>query len=486
MQLNDPTLLQTDAFIDGGWSAAASGDRFPVQDPATGETLAEVADCAGAEAERAVAAAAAAFAEFRKTTAKERARLLRKWFDLIMANRDDLAMILTREQGKPLAEAKGEVVSGANQVEWAAEEARRAYGDVVPGHLPGHAIHVTKEPVGVVAAVTPWNFPFSMITRKCAPALSVGCTIVLKPAQDTPLCALALAVLAERAGFPRGVINVLPCLNPAPVGDVLTTHPDVRKLSFTGSTPVGKALAAAAAGTMKKVSMELGGNAPFLIFDDAHVDAAVSGALGAKYRNAGQTCISANRYYVQDGIYDAFVEKFTAAVRQIRVNRGTEKEVDQGPLINVKALEKVDRLVADARAKGAEIAVGGTPHDLGLSFYSPTVVLGAKPDMAFAQEEIFGPVAPIYRFGDEAEGLALANSSRFGLASYFYSRDIGRIERVASGLEFGMVGINSTMIATEVAPFGGVKESGLGREGGYQGTEEFLETKLRSLGGLDD
>ncbi|MBF0130286.1 MAG: succinate-semialdehyde dehydrogenase [Alphaproteobacteria bacterium] len=484
MQLKDRTLLRSEGYIGGVWTTADSGRRFAVSDPASGEILADVADMGAAEARRAVEAAHAAWPAWRALTAKERGRLLRAWFELILAAADDLAALMTAEQGKPLAEARGEIVYGASFVEWYAEEAKRVYGDIIPEHAPGRRILVSKEPVGVVAAITPWNFPSAMITRKCAPALAAGCTVVVKPAEDTPLSALALAELAQRAGFPPGVFNVVPTLDPTGVGGELTANPLVRKLSFTGSTEVGKLLMRQCADTVKKISLELGGNAPFIVFDDADLDAAVAGAMASKYRNAGQTCVCANRLLVQDGVYDAFAERLVRAVAGLKVGSGADAGVTQGPLINAAGLEKVESLLADAVAQGARVMTGGRRHPLGGTFFEPTVVCGVTPSMRLANEEIFGPVAPLYRFGDEAEAIRMANDTRAGLAAYFYARDVGRVWRVAGALEYGIVGINEGIISTEVAPFGGMKESGIGREGSRYGIEEFLEIKYLCMGGL--
>ncbi len=484
MQLKDRTLLRSEGYIGGVWTTADSGRHFAVSDPASGEILADVADMGTAEARRAVEAAHAAWPAWRALTAKERGRLLRAWFELILAAADDLAALMTAEQGKPLAEARGEIVYGASFVEWYAEEAKRVYGDIIPEHAPGRRILVSKEPVGVVAAITPWNFPSAMITRKCAPALAAGCTVVVKPAEDTPLSALALAELAQRAGFPPGVFNVVPTLDPTGVGGELTANPLVRKLSFTGSTEVGKLLMRQCADTVKKISLELGGNAPFIVFDDADLDAAVAGAMASKYRNAGQTCVCANRLLVQDGVYDAFAERLVRAVAGLKVGSGADAGVTQGPLINAAGLEKVESLLADAVAQGARVMTGGRRHPLGGTFFEPTVVCGVTPSMRLANEEIFGPVAPLYRFGDEAEAIRMANDTRAGLAAYFYARDVGRVWRVAGALEYGIVGINEGIISTEVAPFGGMKESGIGREGSRYGIEEFLEIKYLCMGGL--
>jgi succinate-semialdehyde dehydrogenase/glutarate-semialdehyde dehydrogenase len=484
LKLKDETLLRADAYIDGAWTGAASGARFDVTDKATGEVLAQVADCDAADAARAIEAANAAWPAWRAKTAKERAALMRKWFDLIMANQEDLACLMTAEQGKPLAETRGEVAYGANFIEWFAEEGKRIYGDVIPSFAQGKRILVFKEPIGVVAAVTPWNFPNAMIARKCAPALAAGCTFLIKPPSETPLSATALAELAHRAGIPKGVFNVVTSDKAAEIGKVLTTHPMVRKFSFTGSTEVGKILMAQCASTIKKVSLELGGNAPFIVFDDADLDAAVDGAMLSKYRNMGQTCVCANRLLVQDGVYDAFAKKLAARVAQLKVGNGMDDGVMQGPLINAEAVEKVERLLGEATAKGAKVIEGGRRHKLGGTWFEPTVVTGVTEGMEIAREEIFGPVATLFRFKDEAEAIRIANATEYGLAAYFYTRDVGRVMRVAEALEYGIVGINEGIISTEVAPFGGVKESGIGREGSKYGIEDFLEIKYVLLGGL--
>ena len=481
-KLQDSSLLKTDAYVDGAWTGADSGDRFKVTNPATGELLAEVADLGGAETRRAIAAAHRAMAEWKTKTAKERAGLMRKWYALIMDAQEDLAQLMTAEQGKPLAESRGEVAYGASFIEWFAEEGKRAYGDVIPTHKQGSRILVFKEPIGVVGAVTPWNFPNAMITRKCAPALAAGCSVVIKPAEDTPLSALALAELAQRAGIPAGVFNVVPTSKPAAVGDELTGNPLVRKFSFTGSTETGKLLMRQCASTVKKVSLELGGNAPFIVFDDADLDAAVDGAMMSKYRNMGQTCVCANRILVQDGVYDAFEKKLAERVAALKVGNGADDGVTQGPLINEAAVEKVERLLKDATAKGARIATGG--HRMTGTFFEPTIVTGVTTEMDFAREEIFGPVATLFRFKSEDEAIAMANDTQYGLAAYFYARDVGRIFRVSEGLEYGIIGANEGIISTEVAPFGGVKESGIGREGSKYGLEDFLEIKYVALGGL--
>jgi succinate-semialdehyde dehydrogenase/glutarate-semialdehyde dehydrogenase len=443
-----------------------------------------VPECSETETRRAIEAAARAFPEWRSKTAKERSAILRNWFELIVEHTEDLAQLMTAEQGKPLAEARGEITYGASFVEWFAEEAKRVYGDVIPAPLNDRRYIVIRQPVGVVAAITPWNFPVAMITRKCAPALAAGCPVVIKPSELTPLCALALAELAQRAGFPPGVINVITTMDSAAVGRELTSSPLVRKLSFTGSTEVGKLLLRDAAGTVKKVSLELGGNAPFIVFDDADLDAAVSGAMASKYRNSGQTCVCANRLLVQEAVYDAFADKLAQAVEGLRVGEGTTEGVSQGPLINEEAVEKVEGHIRDALEKGARLVTGGQRHALGGTFFEPTILADVTPEMRVACEETFGPVAPLFRFSTEEEAIALANDTDSGLAAYFYSRDIGRIWRVAEALEYGMVGINEGIISTEVAPFGGVKESGLGREGSKYGIEEFTELKYLCMGGL--
>ena len=484
MQLGDSRLLRQQAYIDGAWTDAADGSRFEVRNPADGSVLASVPDMGAAETRRAIEAAAAALPAWRARTAKERAAVLRKWFELIMAHQEDLAVLMTSEQGKPLAEARGEVAYGASFIEWFAEEGKRVYGDVIPAHGADKRILVLKEPIGVVAAITPWNFPIAMITRKAGPALAAGCTMVIKPAEDTPLCALALAELAERAGLPKGVLNIVTTMKAAEVGGELTANPIVRKVSFTGSTEVGKLLMAQCAGTVKKVALELGGNAPFIVFDDADLDAAVAGAMASKYRNAGQTCVCANRLLVQDGIYDAFAAKLAEAVARLKVGPGLSGDVQQGPLINADAVAKVEELLADAVGKGAQIACGGKRHALGGTFFEPTIVTGVTPQMRVAREEIFGPVAPLFRFHTEEEAIRMANDTEFGLAAYFYARDIARVWRVAEGLEYGIVGINEGLISTEVAPFGGVKASGIGREGSKYGIDDFVEIKYLCMGGI--
>ena len=478
--LNDPTLLKTDALIDGQWVKGES--RFAVHDPATGAKLAEVANLGVNEAEQAIAAASAAWAGWRTKTAKERSILLRKWYDLLMANQEDLGRIMTAEQGKPFPEAKGEVAYGASFVEWFAEEAKRVNGETLPQFDNNRRLMVIRQPIGVCAAITPWNFPLAMITRKVAPALAAGCPVVIKPAELTPLTALAAAELAIRAGIPAGVLNMLTADGPnsIAIGKVLCASDVVRHISFTGSTEVGRILMAQSAPTVKKLSLELGGNAPFLVFDDADVDSAVEGALASKYRNAGQTCVCANRIYVQQGVYDAFVEKFAAKVQGMKVGNGFEEGVVQGPLIEDAAVEKVQRHVQDAVSKGARIVTGG--QKLQGQFFQPTVVADATADMLCAKEETFGPLAPIFKFKTEQEAVAAANNTEFGLASYFYSRDVGRIFRVSEALEYGMVGINVGIIATEHVPFGGVKQSGLGREGSHHGMDEYVEIKYLCIG----
>ncbi len=479
--LNDPTLLKEDCYIDGAWVSAS--ERMAVHDPATGEEIAAVPVLDADAVSAAIDAAEAAQKAWAAKTAKERSRILRWWYELIIEHADDLALIMTREQGKPLAEARGEVTYGAAFVEWAAEEAKRLYGEIIPSPFPDARIMVLRQPVGVVAAITPWNFPNAMITRKAGPALAAGCTIVIKPAAETPLSALALAELADRAGIPKGVFNVVTG-RAEEIGRIFTGSEKVRMLTFTGSTEVGKLLMQQCAGTVKKVGLELGGNAPFIVFDDADLDAAADGALASKYRNAGQTCVCANRILVQDSVYDAFAEKLAERVRRLKVGVGTEEGVTTGPLINEAALKKVEELVADATAKGARVLTGGKRHALGGTFYEPTILCDVSSEMRVTNEEIFGPVAPLYRFSTEEEAIRLANDTRYGLAAYFYARDLGRIWRVSEGLEYGIVGVNKGIISTEVAPFGGVKESGLGREGSRHGVEEFTELKYVLVGGV--
>lgn len=484
MKLADTKLFRQQAYIAGQWSDADGGDTIAVNNPATDETLGTVPKMGAVETRRAIDAAAAAYPEWRAKTGKERAGILRRWFELMMENQDDLGVLMTAEQGKPLAEAKGEVAYAASFIEWFGEEAKRVYGDTIPSHAADKRIVVLKEPIGVTAAITPWNFPAAMITRKAGAALAAGCPMVIKPASQTPFSALALAELGERAGIPAGVLSVLTG-SAAEIGGEMTGNPTVRKLSFTGSTEIGKKLMAQSAGTMKKLSLELGGNAPFIVFDDADLDAAVEGAIASKYRNTGQTCVCANRLLVQDVVYDAFAEKLGEAVAKLRVGNGLEGETEQGPLIDMAAVEKVEEHVADALGKGARLVMGGARHALGGTFYEPTVLADVTPAMLVSKEETFGPLAPLYRFKTDDEALAMANDTEFGLASYFYSRDIGRIWRVSEGLEYGIVGINTGLISTEVAPFGGIKESGLGREGSKYGIEDYLEIKYLCVGGID-
>ena len=481
--LRDPTLFRERCYVDGAWAAADSGATVTVTNPATGQALGTVPRMGRAETARAIAAADKALPAWRAKTGKERAAILRKWADLMMANQEDLGLLMTCEQGKPLAESKGEIAYAAGFIEWFGEEAKRVYGDTIPGHQADKRIVVIKQPIGVTAAITPWNFPAAMITRKAGPALAAGCTMVVKPASQTPFSALALAELAERAGVPKGVFSVVTGAA-GEIGGEMTANPIVKKLSFTGSTEIGKQLMAQCAGTIKKVSLELGGNAPFIVFDDADLDAAVEGAIASKYRNTGQTCVCANRLLVQDGVYDAFAEKLAAAVKKLKVGNGVEPGVTQGPLIDMKAVAKVEEHIADAVKKGARVVTGGKRHALGGSFFEPTIIADVNPQMLVAREETFGPVAPLFRFKTDAEGIALANDTEFGLASYFFARDIGRIWRAAEGIESGMVGINTGLISTEVAPFGGVKESGLGREGSKYGIDEYLEIKYLCFGGI--
>jgi succinate-semialdehyde dehydrogenase/glutarate-semialdehyde dehydrogenase len=483
LPLKDPKLFRELSYLDGAWMGADSKKTFAVHNPASGELLGSVPELGAAETRRAIEAAEKALPAWRAKTAKERAAILRKWNDLILASQDDLALILTSEQGKPLAEAKGEIQIGAAYIEWFAEEAKRIYGDTIPTPWGDRRIVVIKQPVGVCAAITPWNFPHSMITRKVAPALAAGCTVVLKPAEQTPYSALALAELAERAGFPKGVLNILTGDAPA-IGGELCANPSVRKVSFTGSTEVGRLLMKQSAPTVKKISLELGGNAPFIVFDDADLDAAVEGAMVSKYRNTGQTCVCANRLFVQDGVYDRFAEKLAQKVRELKVGAGTEGGVNQGPLIDGPALAKVEEHVADALAGGAKALTGAKRHALGRTYNEPTVLTGVKPTMKIFREETFGPVAPLFRFKTDEEVIELANRTEYGLAAYFFSRDIGRVWRVAEALDYGMVGVNSGLITTEVAPFGGVKQSGLGREGSKYGCEEFVEVKYICMGGI--
>ena len=482
--LKNSSLFRSQAFLDGQWRDADDKTRFSVSNPATGELLGEVPRMGGAETVRAVDAANAALPAWRSLLARERAAILQRWYHLILANADDLARMMTLEQGKPLAEAKGEVVYAASFIEWFAEEAKRLYGDTLPTTGVDRRLMVIRQPIGVCAAITPWNFPAAMITRKVAPALAAGCTVVVKPAEQTPFTALALAELARQAGFPPGVFNVLTG-DPVAIGGVLTGSPIVRKLSFTGSTEIGRLLMAQCAPTIKKLSLELGGNAPFIVFDDADIDAAVAGALVSKYRNAGQTCVCANRLLVQDSVYDEFAAKLAEAVKTFSIGNGLEAGVNVGPLIDDDAVLKVEAHVADALAKGARVLVGGKRHAAGKLFYEPTVLVNVTPDMRVAREETFGPVAPLFRFKTEDEAIQMANDTEFGLAAYFFARDVGRVFRVGEALEYGMVGINTGIISNEVSPFGGIKQSGVGREGSRYGIDEYLEMKYLCLGGID-
>jgi succinate-semialdehyde dehydrogenase / glutarate-semialdehyde dehydrogenase len=484
LKLNDPTLLRQQCYIDGEWREANKGGTKPVTNPATGTVLGTVPDMGADEARSAIEAAAAAFPAWAARTAKDRATLLRRWHDLMLLNADDLATLMTAEQGKPLAEAKGEITYAASFIEWFAEEGKRIYGDVIPGHQPDKRIFVLRQPVGVVAAITPWNFPAAMITRKAGPALAAGCTFVCKPAAQTPYSALAMAELAHRAGIPKGVFSVITGSATA-IGGEMTSNPIVRKVTFTGSTSIGKKLMEQCAGTLKKLSLELGGNAPFIVFDDADLDAAVQGAIASKYRNTGQTCVCANRLLVQEGVYDAFVAKLVEAVRKLRIGDGLQGATEQGPLIDQKAVAKVEEHVADALAQGGKIALGGKRHALGGTFFEPTIITGVKPTMLVAREETFGPVAPVFAFRDEKEAIRMANDTEFGLASYFYTRDLARSLRVAEALEYGIVGLNTGLISTEVAPFGGVKESGFGREGSKYGILDYTELKYLCIGGIE-
>ena len=483
MNLKDPSLLRQLAYVDGQWIPADSGQTVDILNPANGSRVGSVPVLGAAETRRAIDAAARAMPAWAARTARERASVLRRWFELMLAHADDLAVIMTSEQGKPLAEARGEVAYAASFIEWFAEEGKRVYGDIVPSFRADARVLVLRQPVGVAAAITPWNFPAAMITRKAGPALAAGCSFVCKPAPQTPFSALAMAELAARAGVPPGVFNVVPGDAEA-IGGELCSNARVRKLSFTGSTPVGKRLMAQCAGTVKKVSLELGGNAPFIVFDDADLDAAVQGAMASKYRNTGQTCVCANRLYVQDGVYDEFARKLGAAVALLRVGDGLAGPTDQGPLIDARALAKVEAHIADAVAQGARIACGGKRHALGGTFFEPTILTGATASMRVAREETFGPVAPLFRFHDEAEAIRLANDTEAGLAAYFYTRDLARSWRVQEALEYGIVGVNTGLISTEVAPFGGVKESGLGREGSRHGIDEYSELKYVCVGGI--
>jgi succinate-semialdehyde dehydrogenase/glutarate-semialdehyde dehydrogenase len=481
VQLADSKLFRQSCYVDGAWVNARGGTTISVDNPATGDIVGTVPKFGAAETREAIEAANRAFPAWRAKTAKERAAALRKWFELMIANTDDLAKLMTTEQGKPLTESKGEVAYAGAFLEWFAEEAKRVYGDTIPGHQPDKRIVVIKQPIGVAACITPWNFPLAMITRKAGPAIAAGCTVVLKPASQTPFSALALAELAERAGIPKGVFNVVTG-SASEIGGELTGNPIVKKLSFTGSTEVGKTLMAQCAATVKKLSLELGGNAPFIVFDDADLDAAVEGAIASKYRNTGQTCVCANRLYVQDGVYDAFATKLADAVKKLKPAPGLEPGATQGPLIDDKAVAKVEEHIQDAVSKGAKVIVGGNRHSLGGRFFEPTVLANVAPTSLMAKEETFGPVAPLFRFKTDEEAIAMANDTEFGLAAYFYGRDIRRVWRAAEGLESGIVGVNTGLISTEVAPFGGVKESGLGREGSKYGIEEYLEVKYLCFG----
>jgi succinate-semialdehyde dehydrogenase/glutarate-semialdehyde dehydrogenase len=484
MQLKDPTLLRTQAFVNGEWVNAANGTTHDVLNPATGARLGTVPDMGAAETRRAIDAAAAALPAWSRLTAKDRGAILRRWYDLMMANQDDLAVIMTAEQGKPLAESKGEIAYAASFVDWFAEEGKRLYGDLIPTHQADKRLLVLRQPIGVVAAITPWNFPAAMITRKAGPALAAGCTFVCKPASQTPYSALAMAELGRRAGIPAGVLNIVTGRHATEIGAEMTSNPIVRKITFTGSTGVGKKLMAQSAGTLKKLSLELGGNAPFIVFEDADLDAAVAGAITSKYRNTGQTCVCANRLLVQSSVYEEFTSKLVDAVSQLRVGDGLKGPTDQGPLIDAKALAKVEEHIADAVSKGGQIAHGGKRHALGGTFFQPTVVTNVTSDMLMAREETFGPVAPLFRFDTEAQAIQMANDTEFGLASYFYTRDLARSWRVSEALEYGIVGLNTGLISTEVAPFGGVKESGIGREGSRYGILDYTELKYVCVGGI--
>lgn len=482
MKLVDPQLLKQQAFVNGEWTDAESGDLMEVRNPADGELIVEIASVGRKETARAIDAAEEAWNSWRNTTAKERSKILRRWFDMIVENQEDLAQILSAEQGKPLAESRGEILYGASFIEWFAEEAKRTYGDVIPHDKDGRRLVVIKQPVGVVAAITPWNFPNAMITRKVGPALAAGCTVVLKPASETPLSALALAELGARAGLPAGVLNVVPGRSSREIGSELTTNPKVRKLSFTGSTGVGKVLMEQCASTIKKLSLELGGNAPFIVFEDADINAAVQGAIDSKFRNAGQTCVCTNRILVQNSVAEEFTEKLARAVSELRVGAALEEGVQQGPLINQAAVLKVREHIDDAVAKGASVVAGGELHDRGGNFFQPTVLSGVTADMLVAYEETFGPLAPVFGFETEEEAVQMANDTEFGLASYIYTRDLARSWRVSEALEYGMVGVNEGLISTEVAPFGGIKQSGLGREGSHYGIDDYVEQKYMCLG----
>ncbi|NWK74277.1 succinate-semialdehyde dehydrogenase [Acinetobacter cumulans] len=481
MQLKNSELLKTQIYINGEWCNASDGQNFAVINPATGEEIARVPSASTEQVEQAVEAAETALVSWKQTTAKERSTLLRKWFDLMMAHQEDLAVILSTEQGKPLSESRGEIAYGASFIEWFAEEAKRTYGDVIPHDKQGRRLVVIKQPIGVVAAITPWNFPNAMITRKVGPALAAGCTVVIKPASETPLSALALVALAERAGIPKGVVNVVTGSS-RDIGAVLSSHPAIKKVSFTGSTAVGKLLMAQCATTMKKVSMELGGNAPFIVFDDADLDKAVQGAMASKFRNSGQTCVCTNRILVQDSIHDAFLAKLTTAVNQLKVAPAFEAGAEQGPLINEKSVEKIEQHIADAVAKGATVVTGGQRHALGHTFFEPTILSGVTQAMLVAKDETFAPLAPVFKFSTDAEAIQMANDTEYGLASYIYTNNLSRAWNISEALEYGMVGINEGLISTEVAPFGGIKESGTGREGSKYGIEDYLEIKYMCIG----
>ena len=484
MTIQNFKLFRDKCYINGEWVEANSKDTISVNNPATLKEIGTVPKCGKEETKNAIDAANTAWPQWKSTSARERSNILRKWFDLIISNKEELAQIMTIEQGKPINESRGEIVYGASFIEWFAEEAKRVYGDTIPDPLTDRRIVVLKQPVGVVASITPWNFPNAMITRKCAPALAVGCPVVIKPASQTPYSALALAALAEEAGFPKGTLNVITG-KASEIGDELATNPIVRKLSFTGSTEIGKVLMAKCAGTVKKVSMELGGHAPFIVFDDANIDDAVAGAMQSKFRNTGQTCVCANRVYVQEKVYDEFCKKFVEAVSKMKVGDGLEEDVTSGPLIDENSLNKVEEHVQDAVQMGAKVAIGGSKHSLGMNFYQPTILTDVTPQAKITFEETFGPVAPVYKFRDENEVIELANNSPYGLASYFYSRDIGRVWRVAEALEYGMVGVNTGLTSKAEAPFGGIKESGLGREGSKYGIDDFIEIKYVNMSGLD-
>lgn len=482
MQLQKKSLLKQQSLVNGQW--LGSDKTFPVTNPATGEILAQVADMDVSVAQQAITAAHTRFQSWRHTTAKERSKLLRNWYNLIIAHQEDLARLMTAEQGKPLAESRGEITYGANYVEWFSEESKRAYGRIIPTHLSDRRLMVTREPVGVCALITPWNFPNAMITRKVAPALAAGCTVVIKPPQLTPLSALALGALAQEAGIPDGVINIITTKSSRPIGTEFTTNPLIRKISFTGSTEVGKTLMAQCASTVKKMSLELGGNAPFIVFDDADLDAAIKGLMASKFRNTGQTCVCTNRILVQDSIHDVFVEKLIKATQALKVGNGLQDGIDQGPLIDENAVQTVESLIADATGKGARVRTGGKRHSLGHTFFEPTVITDVTSKMRFAREEIFGPVSTLFRFHTEADAIAMANDTEFGLAAYFYSQNNARVWRVMEKLEYGMIGINEGILSTEIAPFGGIKESGIGREGGIEGLNEYLEIKYACVGGI--